>query len=518
MTEASWVDFLLISPLLVIFVASLLPLTVSVLKPHTRKRPIVFVFCALIGLFSSAGLLLSFFGVQKNLFHKALIFDGLSIGSSLIILWITLFTLFFASESLSTATDKFAEFVFLLLNSALGMMIITWSNDLIVTFIGIEMTSLCLYILMALSREETLSKEAAFKYFVLSSFASAFFLYGVSFIYGSLGSTYLSEMAPIIGDLLSKNRLLLFAIGLVVMGLCFKVAVFPFHSWAPDVYQGAPTPLTGFMATGLKAAIFIALLRWVGTGFLLGETSQSLSDLIQWGAVLTMLAGNIAALLQSNFKRMLAYSSISHSGFLLMGLLAAGMGEERSLGAYGLLYYIFAYSLMTVGLFGVINLFEKRAGSEVNLQNLKGLASRYPWLALCVTIFLLSLAGLPPTVGFFAKLLVFYATVKQGLFWMAICAVVSTLIGVYYYLRPVIFMYKNEELEEDSIPKEGSFLETLESKIIFENESLSLQSEALSSRKLTCFLVFFSAFLSFTIGLALEPFYQVMVVALKNWL
>ena len=482
---------------------------------------------------TSLGLLISFFGVQKFIFQKALVFDGLSFWASLIILFVTFLTLIFALESPSVALKRFPEFVFLTLNSALGMAIVIWSNDLIITFIGIEMTSLCLYVLIALSLEKKLSKEAAFKYFVLSSFASAFFLYGISFIYGSAETTYLSEISPLILELMTTNRLFLVGVGLVAMGLCFKVALFPFHAWAPDVYQGAPTPITGFMATGLKASVFIAFLRWVGTGFLETERSENFIEILHWCAVLTMLAGNIAALLQNNLKRMLAYSSISHSGFILIGLIAAGVGEEKIWGASSLLYYVSAYSLMTVGLFGVLCLFEKKAGSQINISDLRGLSSNHLWLALCLTFFLASLAGLPPTIGFFAKLLVLYAAVKQGFFWLAIWAVISTLIGVYYYLRPVILMYRSQE-EEDTYKiqregegerknkqvkesllkqKKGALSKSLSSREFLSGGGLK---KALPSRNLTYFWVTLSALLTLFMGLAIEPIYKAMAESLLS--
>lgn len=478
-----WIDVLLVSPALALVLASLIPITIKVFRNNQEQNPFATVMYGLMGITAASLLCLGTSGISKTAFSDALVFDGLSTWVSLIVLGVTFFALIYAKENLATATHQFSEFTFLLLNSAAGMLILAWSNDLVMTFIGIELMSLCLYLIIALSRESTLSKEAAFKYFVLGSFASAVFLYGVAFIYGTVGSTYIPDIAQIAPDLFTTNRLFLVGMVLVLLGLCFKVSVFPFHAWAPDVYQGAPTPVTAFMATGVKAVSFAVLLRVVMTDTLLSERAELLTNALQWLAAATILVGNIAAILQNNVKRMLAYSSIAHSGYVMIGLIAAGIGGEAQSGATSLVYYVFAYSVMTIGAFGAISLLEKNENSILLMDDLKGLASRNPWVALSLTVLLVSLSGLPPTIGFFGKFFIFSAALNQGLVWLAVWGVIGSAIGAYYYLRPIVMMYMHS------------------------NESAA-PALADSNRQLTQVAVVGSALLVVVIGLATEPFYR----------
>ncbi len=439
-----WLDLLLVSPLLALFFTSLIPLTVKITHGNQEQNSFASLLYGLIGCVTASGLAVANFGVNKMAFSRALIFDGLSTWTTVLILLITSWSLLYARENLTTMTKQFSEFIFLVMNSAIGMLIIAWSNDLIVTFVGIELMSLCLYMLIAMSGESRLSKEAAFKYFVLGSFASAIFLYGVAFIYGTVGSTYLPDITAVASDLMTTNRLFLFGFVMAVIGICFKVAIFPFHAWAPDVYQGAPTPITAFMATGVKAVSFTFFLRLILTDALLSERADSLVHLLEWLAVFTVIVGNVAAIMQTSFKRMLAYSSIAHSGYAMMALIAAGIGGAAEVGASGLIFYLFSYSVMTIGAFGVVSLLDSHEDSFTDIDDLSGLAKRSPWIAFTLTIFMLSLAGLPPTIGFFGKFFVFTALIQQGLYWLAIWGVIGSAISVYYYLRPVVVMYMGD--------------------------------------------------------------------------
>jgi len=218
------------------------------------------------------------------------------------------------------------------------------------------------------------------------------------------------------------------------------------HAWTPDVYQGAPTPVTGFMATGAKIATFVLFLRVVMTSALAADQADRLVDAIQWMAALTILAGNIAAVMQSNIKRMLAYSSVAHSGYIMIGLIVAAIGGEELGGSSAVVFYLVAYTIMTLGAFGVISLLEKDEDSQIHVEDLKGLAKRSPWMALCLTVLLLSLAGIPPMIGFFGKFFIFSAAVKAGLYWLAIWGVIGSVVSVYYYLRPIMQMYMRDEL------------------------------------------------------------------------
>lgn len=441
------VDLLLVGPAAVIFLASLIPLSLKAFGGGREPKPMLSVLYALIGLTLSAGIAFSNYGIRKAAFSNALVFDGMSSWATLLIIFTAAFGLILARESIATSTRQFSETVFLLLNASVGMMLVAWSNDLIMLFIGIEVMSLCLYLAIALSLEERRSKEAAFKYFVLGSFASAIFLYGVSFVYGTSGATYFAEIAEVGAEVMSTNRLFLFGVVMIFVGLSFKVATFPFHSWAPDVYQGSPTPLTAYMAAGVKIAIFVAFLRLMGTHILLGDRAGGFLNAIQWLAVLTMMVGNIAAIMQTNLKRMLAYSSVAHSGYILIGILCAGVGEEGALGATGVLLYVLGYTVMTFGSFGILSLLERDENSEIRLEDLRGMGSRQPFLAFCLALFLMSLAGLPPTIGFFGKFYLFSAAIRQGFYWVAFWGVLSSAVSVYYYLRPIVNMYMAEGKE-----------------------------------------------------------------------
>ena len=234
----------------------------------------------------------------------------------------------------------------------------------------------------------------------------------------------------------------------MILGFCFKVSIAPFHAWTPDVYQGAPTPHTAYMATAIKTVSFAAFLRLIATKSLAG--SENLLDFLQWLAVLTMIVGNVAAILQNNFKRMLAYSSIAHSGYLMIGLITTGISDDMPFGASGLIFYLAGYSLMTLGSFAIVALMEKSENSSINVDDLAGYAKKKPLMALCLTIFLLSLAGIPPTVGFFGKFYVFTAAIGEGLIWLALWGVINSVISVYYYLRPIVVMYMKDGNAEEA--------------------------------------------------------------------
>lgn len=441
-------DLICISPILFLFIASLIPITIKIFNGNKEPDPILSIAIILFGSLSaiiSSCVLLSTQQEPFYAFSRALVFDGVSMLSTIVIAGITMFSVIVARENRATNGPQFSEFLFLVVNSAAGMMILSWANDLIVTFIAIEVMSLCLYLLIALSREEKLSKEAAFKYFVLGSFASAIFLYGVAFIYGTAGTTYIDKVLANAAMLMSESYLFTIGVVLAVLGFCFKAAIVPFHAWAPDVYEGAPTPVTGFMATGVKLVTFVAFLRLVRGEYLNMGFGGEITNVLQWFAVLTMCVGNIAAIAQNNLKRMLAYSSIAHSGYVMIGLIAASIGGDSWRGDFGVIYYVVAYTIMTLGAFGFVCLLEKREGDVILVDDLRGLAKRSPTAALMFAIFMLSLAGIPPLIGFFGKLFLFSAAIKQGLFWLAIWGAINSVISAYYYLRPIMLMYMKDE-------------------------------------------------------------------------
>lgn len=428
--------------MIALFLVSLIPITIKVLRGNREQNPLSALIQGLIGIVVAAVLLGIFSGSGKTAFHDTLLFDGITQWMGIIALASAAGAMILMYENPAMKGGQFSELIFLTLSSALGMLILVSSTDLLMIFIGLETMSLSLYLMIAMSHEEKLAKEAALKYFILGGFASAIFLYGVSFVFGSTGSTNILDFLETARTLIATNRLFLFGITFVVVGFCFKVSIVPFHAWTPDVYQGAPTPLSAYMATAVKTVSFAAFLRVIATRSL--EGSQNLFDVLQWLAVITMIVGNVAAIMQNNLKRMLAYSSIGHSGYILVGLITAGVSEVGSFGASGVIFYLMSYSFMTLGAFAIVSMMENSENAIVNVDDLAGLARRRPILALCFTIFLLSLAGIPPTVGFFGKFYLFNAAIGEGLLWLTIWGVLNSAISAYYYLRPIVVMYMRD--------------------------------------------------------------------------
>jgi len=337
------------------------------------------------------------------------------------------------------------EFVTLLLFSLLGMMVMISAASFLTLFLGLELMSLCLYALVALNRDSALSTEAAMKYFVLGALSSGLLLYGMSMIYGATGTLNLYEVAARSARLVgneSDRVFLVFGLVFVVAGLAFKVGVVPFHMWIPDVYQGAPTAVTLIVGSAPKIAAFAMAVRLLVNG--LPDLARDWQQMLALLAIASMAIGNITAIAQTNLKRMLAYSTIAHMGFMLLGLLSGVVDGNRlsADGAYSsALFYMIVYVLMSLGAFGVL-LCLSRAGFECeNLDDVKGLNRTHPWIAFIMLLLMFSLAGIPPTAGFYAKLAVLSAAVDAGQIWLAVAAVILSLIGAFYYLRVVKLMY-----------------------------------------------------------------------------
>lgn len=337
------------------------------------------------------------------------------------------------------------EFLTLLLFALLGMLVLMSANSFLTVYMGLELLSLCLYAMVALNRDSAASTEAAMKYFVLGALASGLLLYGMSMIYGATGTLTIPEVAKAIGSGSADRTILVFGLVFTVCGLAFKLGVAPFHMWIPDVYHGAPTAVTLVIGTGPKLAAFAMAMRLLVNGML--DLAGDWQQMLVLMAVLSMAVGNITAIAQTNLKRMLAYSTISHMGFLLVGLLSGVVGGNwfNAADAYSAaMFYVIVYVLMSLGAFGML-LFLSRAGFECErLEDLKGLNRRNPWYAFIMMILMFSLAGVPPTAGFFAKYAVLSATVAAGQVWLAVVAVVFSLIGAFYYLRIVKLMYFDE--------------------------------------------------------------------------
>jgi len=331
------------------------------------------------------------------------------------------------------------EYYSLLLFSLSGMMLMAQAGDLAVVFLALELLSLPLYVMAGFARPRPESEESAMKYFLLGAFASALLVYGIALAYGATGSTRLEAIVASIGGGQGNLRLLLLAAGLILAGLGFKVAAVPFHMWTPDVYQGAPSPAAAFMSVGAKAAGFAALLRVFLAGF--PALAAYWAPAAMWISAFTMAWGNVAAIAQPNIKRMLAYSSIAHAGYILMALAASNGPDLAGPAASSAVFYLLAYAVTNLGAWAVVMAVEAAEGRGLAIEDYAGLSRRRPWVALAMAIFMLSLTGVPPTVGFLAKFYLFRAVIDAGLVWLAIVGVVTSLVSAYYYLRVVVVMY-----------------------------------------------------------------------------
>ena len=328
---------------------------------------------------------------------------------------------------------NYGEYYALMLFSAVGMMLMAAGSNLVTIFLGLEILSIPIYILAGLFREDVKSNEAALKYLLLGGFSSAFLLFGIAMLYGATGTFSLPELAKHIQSG-GMNALTYLGLGLLIVGFGFKISAAPFHMWTPDVYEGAPTSITAFMSVGTKAAAFAAFLRILLIVF---PSVKMEWDMLLWVvAVATMTIGNLTALAQTNIKRMLAYSSIAHAGYILVGVIAG-----NQLGAIGILYYLLAYTLMNLGAFGVIILVSRKKDNYLNIYDYSGLGFQYPALAAVMSVFMFALVGMPPTAGFIGKFYIFSAAVQAGYIWLVIIGVINSLISVYYYLRITVIMY-----------------------------------------------------------------------------
>ncbi|HSB49203.1 MAG TPA: NADH-quinone oxidoreductase subunit NuoN [Burkholderiales bacterium] len=331
------------------------------------------------------------------------------------------------------------EFFVLVLFATLGMMVMISANHLLTLYLGLELLTLSLYAMVALQRDSAAATEAAMKYFVLGALASGMLLYGMSMLYGATGTLGIGQLAEAILGGGAPDVVLVFALVFVVAGIGFKLGAVPFHMWVPDVYHGAPTPVTVFIGSAPKLAAFAFIMRLLVQGLGAEQLLQEWSQMLTVMAVLSLAIGNVTAIVQTNLKRMLAYSTIGHMGFLLLGILS---GDLVGYGAG--MFYVVVYVLMNLGAFGMILLLSRAGFEAENLEDFRGLNRRSPWYAFLMLLLMFSMAGVPPTVGFYAKLAVLQAVISAGLVWLAVVAVLFSLIGAYYYLRLVKLMYFDE--------------------------------------------------------------------------
>lgn len=433
-------DLVAISPLLIVAGWAGIMLLIDAFLPDERRG-----WMALLGgLGLIAGLVVTIgqLGVEYSAFGGMLVVDGFATFLNSVFLLAGLFGIALAHDYLKRMEMLRGEYYSLLLFSISGMMLMAVAADLIVVFLALELLSIPLYVLSGFASKRLDSQESAMKYFLLGAFASGFVVYGIALTFGATGSTRLADLVPALSGGLGAGALSLLGMAMILVGLGFKIAAVPFHMWTPDVYQGAPTPIVGFMSVGAKAGGFAALLRVFVSAF--PELAPAWGPVAMWMAALTMTWGNVAAIAQSNVKRMLAYSSIAHAGYILMALPAAADPNVAADAVGAALFYLLAYAVTNLGAWGVVVALERGEGEGLALDDYAGLATRRPALALAMALFMLSLTGLPPTAGFIGKFYIFRAALQADLVWLALVGVVTSLISAYYYLRLVINMYMRE--------------------------------------------------------------------------
>ncbi|MEW6132285.1 MAG: NADH-quinone oxidoreductase subunit NuoN [Pseudomonadota bacterium] len=418
----------------------------SMLKDSQRVLTYVLSLLALAGC-----TWLTFGGHQSEPVHA---FSGMFVDDTLadalkLVLYLAVAFMLVYSRSYLQARGLFrGEFYALTLFATLGMMVMISASHFLTLYLGLELLSLSLYAMVALQRDSAVASEAAMKYFVLGAIASGMLLYGMSMVYGSTGSLMLTDVSVALQEGAGQKVPLVFGLVFIVAGLAFKLGAVPFHMWVPDVYHGAPTAVTLFISSAPKLAAFAFSIRILVQGLEVLHTDWR--DMLVLLSVLSMAVGNIAAIAQTNIKRMLAYSTISHMGFLLLGILA---GNQNGYAAA--MFYSVVYAMMSLGGFGVILLLSRQGFESEELDDLKGLNARSPWAAFLMLLLMFSMAGIPPTVGFYAKLSVLQSVVEVGLVWLAVAAVLFSLIGAFYYLRVVKFMYFDEPLQTAAIEAPG---------------------------------------------------------------
>jgi NADH-quinone oxidoreductase subunit N len=425
-------------------VLSVFGIVVMVAEPFvSERRKSGLAWLAFAGTVAAMFSLVPMAAQRGQWYSNLWIVDDYDIFLSFVFLLVAAITILTSMDFLGRERMNHPEFYALLLFATAGMVMMAASNELVMVFLGLEILSIATYVMAGFRRTDLKSNESALKYFLLGSFSSAFFLYGVALIFGATGSTNLLAIAGALKSQEIQLSLVELAAALMLIALCFKVAVAPFHIWTPDVYEGAPTPVTGFMSVGPKAAGFAVLFRVFLTAF---PTIQDRWASAFWlVAALTMILGNVIAVVQPNIKRMLAYSSIAHAGYI-----AVAFASTSDRGVSAALFYLLAYALMNLGAFAIVTILSRSEDRLVNLTDYAGLAAKRPVLAAVLSLFLLSLAGVPGTAGFAGKFFIFRAALESRLLWLAIIGVITTVVSFYYYLYVIVQMYMRDPSEEFS--------------------------------------------------------------------
>ncbi|MBT3337716.1 MAG: NADH-quinone oxidoreductase subunit N [Anaerolineae bacterium] len=433
-------DFYTLLPVMVLTVWAVALLLVDLFIPKERKGWTAFL--AVAGLALTIGFSLSQIGQESSGFFEMVVLDGFSTFVNILLLVSGLMGISLAYSYLKRMGIERGEYYSLMLFSIAGMMLMAQASDLIVVFLALELLSIPLYVLAAFAHPQHDSGEAGIKYFLLGAFSGGFVVYGIALVFGATQSTALAGIAAAALAGTANIPLMLAGSALILVGFSFKVAAVPFHMWTPDVYQGAPTPVTAFMAAGAKIAGFAALMRVFSTAF--PSLAVDLAPVLAVLAALTMIVGNVVAVSQTNIKRMLAYSSIAHAGYILMAFVAFGNPAVSATAIAAGIFYLVAYALTNFGSWSIVIALEKEDGKGLELEDYAGLGKSNPLMAAAMTIFMLSLTGIPPTLGLVGKFYLFSAVIAADMYWLAIVGVLTSLISAFYYLRVVVIMYMKD--------------------------------------------------------------------------
>lgn len=438
------INFAAIMPETILSIVAMVLLLLNVFVPGEQK--------AYLAYLSFIGIVVAFFSVVSGWnaplalqegFNGSVLQDNFSLFFKAIFLVSAGLAVLISDHYMVKEECNHGELYPLILFATAGMMLMASGTDLMTIFLGLEVLSVSLYVLAGFNRSDIKSNEAGLKYFLLGAFSTGFLLYGMALTYGATGTTKIAKIAAAaaMDGALAGNPMFVVGMLLMAVGFSFKIAAAPFHMWTPDVYEGAPTPMTAFMSAGPKAAGFAAFIRVLVVA--MPTLKADWSDLLWILAVLTMTVGNIIALSQNNIKRMLAYSSIAHAGYALVGF-TAGNGE----GTAGILFYMLSYAFMNIGAFAIIILVGKKGEPNNNVEDYAGFGVKHPVLAMVLALFLFSLAGMPPTAGFVGKFYLFSAALKSGYVWLVVIGVLNSAASVYYYLRVMVYMYMKDPVEE----------------------------------------------------------------------
>ena len=437
------VDLQAVIPIFIVVATALITLAVEAFRGQDERLPLGIL--GLIGLAGAGAASVMLWG-HNRVSLGVVRADNFALFINGILIVVGVLTILFSGDVIEREELPAGEYYALVLFSISGMMLMASATDLLVVFVALEILSLGVYVLTAIRRSSLAGAEGGFKYFLLGAFSSAFFLYGVALTYVLSGSTRLDQIAQVIaGHSTAPTPFVLIAVGLVMVGFAFKVSAVPFHMWTPDAYQGAPTIVTGFMSTAVKAAAFAAFVRVFLTAF--APLSTQWVPLLGASAIATMIVGTVVGVAQTSVKRMLAYSSIAHAGYLLVGLIAGS-----DMGQASVLFYLLSYAITNLGAFGIVALLASRSNPHDEVRDFTGLWYERPGLAALMTVFLLSLGGFPPTAGFIGKWYIFAAAVQEGYFWLAIIGVLSSVVSVFFYLRIVVMMYMTDAKREATTP------------------------------------------------------------------